>query len=61
MMKDLLRQLLNPVENQILARQVMREYLQALLLQSLPDRKSLRKTGGAWYAIALQTMDLQTV
>ena len=37
-MKDFLRQLLNPVENQILARQVMREYLQALLLQSLQDR-----------------------
>ena len=38
MMKDFLRQLLNPVENQILARQVIREYLQALLLQSLQDR-----------------------
>ena len=37
-MKDFLRQLLNPVENQILARQVTREYLQALLLQSLQDR-----------------------
>ena len=37
-MKDFLRQLLQPVENQILARQVMREYLQALLLQSLQDR-----------------------
>jgi hypothetical protein len=37
-MKDFLRQLLSGVENQILARQVMREYLQALLLQSLQDR-----------------------
>lgn len=37
-MKDFLRQLLDPVENQILARLVMREYLQALLLQVLQDR-----------------------
>lgn len=37
-MKDFLTQLLTGIENQILARQVMREYLQALLLQSLQDR-----------------------
>jgi len=37
-MKDFLRQILNGVENQILGRCIIREYLQARLLQSLQDR-----------------------
>jgi predicted nucleotidyltransferase component of viral defense system len=37
-MKDFLRQILIGVENQILARCIIREYLQARLLQSLQDR-----------------------
>ena len=37
-MKEFLRQILDGVENQILGRCVMREYLQARLLQSLQDR-----------------------
>ncbi|MGB7581091.1 MAG: nucleotidyl transferase AbiEii/AbiGii toxin family protein [Sedimentisphaerales bacterium] len=37
-MKDFLRQILGGVENQILGRCIIREYLQARLLQSLQDR-----------------------
>jgi len=37
-MKEFLRQILNGVGNQLIARCVMREYLQAQLLQSLQDR-----------------------
>jgi predicted nucleotidyltransferase component of viral defense system len=37
-MKDFLRQILSGVENQILGRCIIREYLQARLLQSLQDR-----------------------
>ena len=37
-MKDFLRQILSSVESQILGRCIVREYLQARLLQSLQDR-----------------------
>jgi predicted nucleotidyltransferase component of viral defense system len=43
-MKDYLRQVLNGVDNPVLARCLVREYLQARLLQSLQDRGVL----GTW-------------
>ncbi len=46
-MKDYLRQILNGIANPVLARCLVREYLQARLLQSLQDR-------GAFHTWAFQ-------